>query len=251
LLTSKYEVLGYEELMVGDYHIKDVLGSGAFSDVFRVEKAGEQFALKLFRNNESRLRDREKLFLQLLESASVPRYVQNLQVSIKYSLAAPRCGIVIKPVGSPIRPVTGGEVVTMSLFCSAVNALEAAHTSDPPFAHTDVKPSNIFLFPNAEGGTELMLNDWSSSMYMHEIRPRVFGTAGFVHDDGGSLDILDLKALVKSAHACLTGLYPPDDCEATVGYWGAIFRQDSTWGDVYNLADAKDYEGIRSFFRRL
>jgi len=233
------------------YALKEFLGSGTFSNVYQVEKDNEQFVLKVFKSpSHDTLRDHEERALKTLNTVSVPRFIESRMVN--YTNGANLPSIFIQPVGKPIRPLRDGEIVVkMVMFVQVLDALKLAHSLN--IVHTDVKPSNMFVFTEA-GESKLMLNDWSSCIFLNEESlPRTLGTIGYVdkvdiHFGGYALDLI---ALVKSAYSCYRHISPPtEDAEATE-YWAATFQEGTNWHVGVAHARSCDYDQLETFLRFL
>jgi serine/threonine protein kinase len=241
------------------YALKELLGSGAFSDVYKVEKDKELFALKVYSTSflvsakDQRIKEERALAALAAAAASVPRIVEFIEVrylSPSYSKILSLPGLVLA-LGTSILPARGGEAVEMTLFIHVLHALKTAHSL--MIAHTDVKPDNMFLRDD-EGGRKLMLGDWSSCSFVsEEARPFVFGTIGYVDccSRDSSLYALDLIALVKSAHASYRSLRPPGEPAAIALHWTREFREGTIWAAAVQRAEACDYAALEDLFKSL
>jgi len=235
------------------YTLKEYLGSGAFSNVYKVEKGESQFVLKVFKSatHAETIRKREQKALMTLIDVSVPRFIENFDVRYSNGISLP--GIVIQPVGKPIRPVREGEVIKMTLFTQVLKALEKAHSLE--IAHMDVKPNNILLYADAiSGESKLILSDWSSCLFIAtENIPDKFGTIGYVDLSSTALGpyVLDLIALVKTFYSCLTSISPPSTEEAASLYWNSTFRVGTIWAKALNMAMELNYTELEEFIQSI
>ena len=67
------------------YTLKEYLGSGAFSNVYKVEKGESQFVLKVFKSatHAETIRKREQIALMNLTDVSIPRFIENFEFSTR------------------------------------------------------------------------------------------------------------------------------------------------------------------------
>ena len=161
--------------------------------------------------------------------------------------------LVVGPVGSPVRPVSGGRPVCGRQLADLVQPLETAHRLG--IVHRDVKLQNIFLHGN-DGEERIFLNDWGSSCALNS-RQMFVGTYGYCDSrvPGQALVLCsaeaDLRGLVRTAFAMYTGLAPPHDCELAERFWAERFRQDSIWQRGMECAKLLRYDDLRALFMQL
>jgi serine/threonine protein kinase len=243
LLSLDHQELGYEDVEVPDWTLKDILGHGRFATVYKAqhEHMEHDVVLKMFKIDDDSVRESEVSTLTSLRAMGV----RNIPVveELCPSATDEKCFLAVSPIGSPILPVMGGDHTNGTHWATLVRVLQAAHRAG--IAHRDVKPDNIFLH-----GDSIVLNDWGSSCVIGQ-SIRFAGTPAYCVDrpgeDGCHVPTAssDLLALVRSVYSMLTLRVPPEEGHDDIAsFWRRSFRDGTVWHEAIASAVNADYDAL-------
>lgn len=140
--------------IIDDYKIIKFLGKGTFGSVYKCEKNGHTYAMKMFsadfvysefmKGDDNRI-SREIEALKLVDSENVVKYIDDgsfIDNNWKYYY------VVMDYVdGDDLEQITKQKIFTteeaISIFKSILNGISAIHEAN--LIHRDLKPSNIYL----------------------------------------------------------------------------------------------------------
>ncbi len=250
LITSSHANLGFAEVTVPNYRIKNILGSGRSCSVYvgELQQApAEDRVLKIFKSREDF--HREQSALTVLRAAREDLQVPWIYDQVVEDEDEDECHVlVVGPVGSPVRPAADGLPVNGPQFADLLEILHTAHSCN--IVHRDVKPPNMFL-----SGDKIFLNDWGSSCERDSLELFV-GTYGYCDTRVPGHDVrygaeADLRGLVRSCFAMYTGLAPPHSCALAEEFWAIHLRVNSLWWRAMEYANSLQYEELRLLLTQL
>ena len=162
---------------LGDYTLRRLAGSGAFSDVYIAEgKDGRIVAVKIYRGNEKVFIEEIGRFVQLTRALERVPYIV---VPIDYGVS-PRPFVVMDYYPMTLRDVIESEVELkrkLKLMYRVAKALVYAHSRG--VFHGDLKPENI-LVSEENGEYYPWITDWGGGFTPCYSAPEVYESNGKV-----------------------------------------------------------------------
>lgn len=223
-------ILEENQTIRGTYVVERRLGEGAFGEVYRVRHRflGRQ-AMKVFKTVGMTLQEIEKALGEALILARLghPNITRVFEANV---VDTPRgtCGFFTMEYvnggsldqywhsqGTRLMPVA----MAVDFIRQICSGLAAAHTSNPPIVHRDVKPGNILILPHA-GGLKAQLSDFGLAKHVNPMTLMASsrGTIGFKSPEsfkilGGDSCAGDVWAVGCTLYLLLTDEmpYPQDE----------------------------------------
>ncbi len=215
--------------MVGEYRVERLIGQGTFGDVYAAEHPliGKKAAVKLLREDSSSQPD---VVARFTAEARAVNLIKNRHIVDVFSfgmLAERRHYLVMELLSG----LTLGELLdtqtrldateALPILRGIADALDAAHRAG--VVHRDLKPDNVFLVPEADGGYSPRLLDFGvAKLCPDEIGIKTatgvaIGTPRYMSPEqcrGKHVDHrTDIYALGAMIHQMLTG-EPPFDADS-------------------------------------
>lgn len=241
----------HDHRVAAKYHIKEVLGKGAFSEVYRgVEKeTSREFAIKVI--DKKALKGKEEA---LHNEISVMHKVEHPNIVKFYEMFDDKTRLYLV-----IEIVTGGELFdriiakgsytekdASGLILQVLHAINYLHSLD--VVHRDLKPENLLYYSPADD-SKIMISDFGLSKETAEVEQlgTACGTPGYVAPEvlrrkpyGKPIDCWSIGVI---AYILLCG-YPPfyhdNDAELFQQIMKAQYEFDSPyWDDISD--SAKDF----------
>jgi len=156
------------------YETSSLLGEGAFSKVFLVQRreSGEKFACKIGRRGGGLMR--EAGFLCRLRHPAFPGYVESWQWGdLEFLMMEYVPGENVRELQRAQGCFSAGQ--TASIAAQLAECLKFLHGQQPPILFRDVKPENIILCP--DGAVRLV--DFGCACTLEEQGTEKAGTPGF------------------------------------------------------------------------
>jgi serine/threonine-protein kinase len=209
--------------MLGEYRVDRLLGAGTFGEVYAGEQPliGKRVALKLLRERLSARPDVVTRFIAEARAVNLIRH-RNIIDIFSFGVADGRHYFVMEL----LEGLTLGELLdrekrlspaaALPILRGVAEALDAAHAAG--VAHRDVKPDNVFLVPDGDGGYAPKLLDFGIAKLLTEelgIKTATgvaMGTPRYMSPEqcrGKNVDHrADIYALGVLTHEVLTGHAP-------------------------------------------
>jgi hypothetical protein len=259
LFVQPLSLLGFEEFIIPNVELLEFLGHGvscyAFRGAYRKELGGPLLVVKVFKEEQSYVREKDNLArLKTCDVSNVPVIMNKEELRTEQAYPV----LVLGPVGSVVQPLIEGCTITSDHILKLIETIERVHTI-AQLVHRDIKPSNIFL---DSATNEIILNDWSSAIPLSNDLVPFHGTHGFYRE----CDIIlsnqvrfhcptvttDLIALVRSIYLMLFNLPAPTYSIVDIErFWHLLFRTNTIWQEAFELCEVCDYENLKELFRRL
>eukprot|EP00035_Acanthoeca_spectabilis_P019471 m.425582 g.425582 ORF g.425582 m.425582 type:complete len:687 (+) comp16859_c0_seq2:1164-3224(+) len=273
-LCATAEVHGFTnpEIDGVDFNNGEVLGSGGSAVIYHAKYANpddsgsdeaESAVVKVFRPGHFASCESEMAALKVLEECQwVPRLVTQTGTKMSESGATrsrPQCDrpvLIVRPVGTPLKPLFGGEHATGGLIGQIFLVLKFAHNT-ARLLHRDIKPHNLYVHDG-----QLILNDWGSSCFEHQWKSTQWeGTLGYSEpkDSTASPQVADCRAALRTAWVLLYKDEPPivsfgDESaefksQRIEAFWSSRLEGGSTfWKAAWSLSDKPNYDGLAAHF---
>lgn len=197
--------------------------------------------LKEFRDPEAQKQELTILqYLNQAEVSGVPHFVEEPRITSPAEFFY----IIYTPIGTPVIPCSGGQRTWSHHYRQLLHTVWMAHEVN--IVHRDIKPENVFLIPQGNHDTQMMLNDWGSAVSLSEGArswqgSRMYYTAG-EHPSKSA----DLRAFVRTV-LVMYRQEPPRECSNDVeidAYWAKEMPARSIWAALIEAANNCDYKNI-------
>jgi serine/threonine protein kinase len=218
LFLSPSVKLGHEnEATLKDFDIGDMLGSGAFGQVYKVtHKISKRvFALKVIekakikKNKMENQIQNEVKIMYSLDNEHIVRLFnhfedeQNIYLVMEFAEEGQLMNKLKKAPGRKL-----GENVAAAYIRDLVKALDYIHNLSPPIIHRDIKPENLLV----GAGNRIKLGDFGWSNYNEDSRTTYCGTPEYLAPEmllqKGHSDKLDIWCVGVLVFELLTGKTP-------------------------------------------
>lgn len=188
----------------GRYEVVDAIGEGGMGTVYRVRHRAlqRQFAMKVLRRDLARESDLCSRFIQEARAAATINHPNVVQIT-DYGTAPTGIPYFVMEFleGSPLSrlikqsgPMPASRAVRMLLQIAA--GIGAAHRAG--VVHRDLKPDNIFVLPDHQGGDHIKLLDFGVAKVAGSARTTrtgtVFGSPHYMSPEQASGQPVDHRA---------------------------------------------------------
>lgn len=218
--------------VVGDYRLEEVIGSGAMGIVYRAlnEMIGKMVAIKVLKPE---IADDPDMVARLVREARTVNAIHHPGIVDIFGFGTLHTGqayvvmdlLVGEPLELWVRREAPAPVATVAgLIDELLSALGAAH--EVGVIHRDLKPGNVFLEKQREGGPKVKLLDFGLARQANRaqgsVRPTspgtLLGTPAFMAPEQvmgqKTTPATDLYALGGIAYQMLTGHLPHEAASA-------------------------------------
>jgi serine/threonine-protein kinase len=143
---------------IGEYLVKRLVGEGGMGKVYEAEErlSKRRVALKVLRPELTRHEDGRRLFLNEmqilahLEHPNIVRSLASMEIDDQLVMALEFLeGRTLRAELNARGKVPWQEAVGM--IVKIAEALQVAHSQEPPIIHRDLKPENVMILANGEG----------------------------------------------------------------------------------------------------
>ena len=212
--------------MLGEYRVDRLLGAGTFGEVYAGEQPviGKRVAIKLLREELSARPEVVTRFIAEARAVNLIRHRGIIDI-FSFGVAGGRHYFVMELLhGLTLAALLDREerlrpAQALPILRGVAEALDAAHAAG--VAHSDLKPDNVFLVPDGEGGHAPKLLDFGIAKLLTEelgIKTATgvaMGTPRYMSPEqcrGKNVDHrADIYALGVLTHEVLTGHAPFED----------------------------------------
>mgnify|MGYP000904616467 FL=1 len=180
-ILYKIEIMKY-----GDYNVIEKIGNGGFGEVYKVEKDGINYALKICKETDTEDIKRFKREVRLMEAVNQENVISILDSNLENEppfFVMPLCETSLEN-----KDYDGHVEILISDVLQICDGLEALHNNDNPIIHRDIKPSNILIHNGVLKLSDLGLgrfeNRDSTTITKFPLGTHGFAPPEFYHGDG-------------------------------------------------------------------